>query len=533
MKKYTTTISLFLLACQGILAQNWNVFNKNYRYNYTFDNSALVSNVLFVTSTVQAGMDTVYKMNLIATPCQSGCPTITANINGNVSAVPNNQIIIPFQPQFLQRTIKKLSNGSVVFSDTANFLILPDCILNQTWSFDNVANKNATCVALGTKTIFSVNDSVKTIIIGSADTLLLSKSFGIIQFPQPYAQNKYYRLVGIENASSYNVSASYGSKVPNFWDVYNYNVGDQFYQVDDHVANNGMYGECYDVGYTRMFQITGKASSANGYTYQVQGLSKKYNTTSTGNCAQTPVTNSAMSQITYSNSNLNLENILYPGALVSYVGGSPSSNSLTVCTTSVSLNSFFFSFNLTRYMTDINNNFTKQAGLYKYAGSASQLMTDTFSILYAVMVNNRNYLIPYGNANGGIASYICTSGVGNVMAVNGVFEIWNSFYTRSVVKGGDTLYGPMPEYDVFTGIETYGSEQGEVSFYPNPAAQKLKFNLKQDSEVEVYDNTGKKVKRESIKENDEMTISDLPPGLYLVKMKTVKQAFTEKLIISR
>lgn len=46
MKKIRIFI-LIIVISQNIGAQNWNVFNKDYRYNYKFNNSTLVSNVLY------------------------------------------------------------------------------------------------------------------------------------------------------------------------------------------------------------------------------------------------------------------------------------------------------------------------------------------------------------------------------------------------------------------------------------------------------------------------------------------------------
>ncbi|MEO6426998.1 MAG: T9SS type A sorting domain-containing protein [Bacteroidia bacterium] len=91
----------------------------------------------------------------------------------------------------------------------------------------------------------------------------------------------------------------------------------------------------------------------------------------------------------------------------------------------------------------------------------------------------------------------------------------------------------MPDYGTFTGVKSYNFEANNNSFYPNPASQKIKFKQLQNAEIEIYDAAGKKVRSGSIKENDEISISDFPQGLYLLRIKSDQKIFNEKLIIQR
>jgi hypothetical protein len=216
-------IILFLLALTfSLKAQNWNAFNKAYRYNYIYDYNALVTNVMFTDSVKTVGSDTIYYLNRIGVECSGSCPTITTAITTTAT------VVVPNMPQFLQRTIIKASSGIVQLKDTGNWIIKPTCTVSEVWVFDSISLKTAQCVNISTLTIFSVVDSIKTIIADGTDTILLSKQFGLIQFPNIYGKNKYYRLVGIENKASYDQTSLYGYKVPNAWDIYDYNVGDKF-----------------------------------------------------------------------------------------------------------------------------------------------------------------------------------------------------------------------------------------------------------------------------------------------------------------
>jgi hypothetical protein len=166
------------------LSQNWNAFNKAYRYNYRYNNSALISNVLFADTVYQSGSDTIYNLNRIGVECTNSCPTVTAPLNQANHLIPN-------VPQFMQRKIRKYSNGTLLLFDTTKIIIRPFCGVNESWLFDSIYNKTAVCIAKSTQNVLGVIDSVKTILIGGVDTFKLSKNFGVIMFPDLYAKNKY------------------------------------------------------------------------------------------------------------------------------------------------------------------------------------------------------------------------------------------------------------------------------------------------------------------------------------------------------
>jgi hypothetical protein len=153
MKK--TLLSIFIILSFVGYSQNWNVFNKNYRYNYKYDYSPLISNVLFTQTVALSGPDTLYSMNNIGV------------VNGNS--------VIPNQAQFLMKKIYKKANGNVELQDPSTITIVPTCSLNQSWIFEANSNLTATCVSTSIELLFSIIDSVKIILLNNADTLKLSK----------------------------------------------------------------------------------------------------------------------------------------------------------------------------------------------------------------------------------------------------------------------------------------------------------------------------------------------------------------------
>jgi myo-inositol-hexaphosphate 3-phosphohydrolase len=69
-----------------------------------------------------------------------------------------------------------------------------------------------------------------------------------------------------------------------------------------------------------------------------------------------------------------------------------------------------------------------------------------------------------------------------------------------------------------------------LSIYPNPASHKVNIisNHKIDS-IEVYDILGKRVK--SLKNTNEIDVTDLNSGLYLFKIWIDKQVQTKKIVV--
>ncbi len=79
------------------------------------------------------------------------------------------------------------------------------------------------------------------------------------------------------------------------------------------------------------------------------------------------------------------------------------------------------------------------------------------------------------------------------------------------------------------------SEQGSF-VYPNPVMQKqfhivLKDN-ESDAQMRIFDNLGRMVMQENINSNTSIDVSSLSSGVYLVKTKTSKNTYTNKIVIN-
>lgn len=483
---------LFALGIQQVMfSQNWKVFNNNYRYNYKFDNSSVVSQVIFADSVKNVGGLTTSYLNRIAVKCFGNCPTMT------LSPTNLGNVYISNMPQFMQRSIIEHNNGWFSLQDTAKLVIQPNIQVNQTWLFDSINNVNATCFSATTKNLFGSTDSIKTILIGGIDTLVLSKSFGLIQYPQLYNQNKYYRLVGIENSASYDSTALYGEKVPNDWDFRRTKVGYE-YMYSQRQEGNCPFGRSVNCYLSKIlinsFQILpdGFHSGATNYL-----------TTCDYSLASPPVANTN----TYSISSLSsksLSNRMYPGQIISS-GMEPQ----------IGLNSnggiFSSVYNIVRYSVDTLGNFVKSAGYY----------WGTFPNLTYLQKSDNDYGLMY-NSDGTLTSHdlgrvteIFVVGIGRVMS-----KYWRYCDLRDEWITGLRFNGQLILGDEnFVSISEISAKNAVLRFYPNPFTSVLNVQ-KSGTELSLLkiQNVLGQVVREQIivEEKTEVQTTDLNAGVYLV-----------------
>jgi hypothetical protein len=479
-------IILSLFFCGFVFqAQNWNVFNRGYRYNYRYNNADVVTNVLFVRwFTVNAG-DTVYSMN---------------NIAGVTSTT-----VIPDFPQFLMKKIIKQADGTVRFEDTLNFKIEPYCSLNQSWIFSTNPATSATCVATETISVFSVIDSVKTIVVANTDTIKLSKQFGLLQFPQLFGQNKYYKLTGIEKAGRYDSTAFYGERVPNAWDFYKFQVNDkrcidEKSQTYGDPANHS--GSCRYV--TQHFNSKTVLPTGFSYTlYQVGTVNTGlYSTCSWSACPFPPTSyqysmcaiNSSVITETYVDLHKAdlLENYMYPGMLMNYP----------------------FEKHFVKFGKDVNGRF------FKFCGVACNQLT--FAVTAPTSTTSLHNNNPFGIYFG--------DGLGKTSDLPYVFEGNRYYCVTSFVKGTQTYFNPF--YTVDLKEEKFLKYNSSV--YPNPGSESIRVKISGPATIRILNSLGKLVhEMDAVNEGKEISVSHLPEGIYLLEVKNDSGMRTEKLIISR
>jgi len=495
-------IFICTLLCFAFHAQNWNVFNKNYRYNYKFDHSDLVSNVLFVDSVKQTGADTIYALNRIGVECTGSCPTITAPLSPTISYVVANM------PQFLQRRIKKYANGLVMLLDTSKQVIIPTCTLTQTWRFDSINNLDATCVSVNTLNVFGQNDSVKTILINGIDTLLLSKNFGVLQFPEPYNKNKYYRLVGIEKKNSYDQTALYGEKVPNAWDFYSKDAGDVICSISGYNTTFNQPSGCSKNKITVLSKIL--ISNEFVYTQYSCVFSRNANYYGLANSCSSSTDTPSCGTSSYSPGSNYLSspnlvcNTLYPNKMYSSGNNNYPEN------------------NIVKFGRD------NQGRFYKYCGrpcpnngtpilpnlNAIQYLQPEFYNLYSVL-NNGYYSVA-----------VCFGeGFGQIRNASIGFEHYSEWCLTSYFKGGVMYFGGTDPI----GIEENNTNSEKKFFHPNPASTKVMLPEIEGAHVKVYNSLGQLVL--SAENQSSIDVSSFSNGIYLLTLENSSLKMSKKLVV--
>ena len=256
---------LFVLFCfvsQFSFSQNWSVINMTDKFNYRLDSDEVITATIWADSVDWNGSDSVFYLNRVL--CDS-CATILGGPNTWCDTCYG----LKNQPQFMQRKSVVSASGMVNFRDTNNIVLNTLSALNDTWLFDSVQSISATVLAISEDSVFGNTDSVKTLLLTTGDTVKLSKSYGLLQFPNGYGFNSYYRLVGIEGRNQ-------GEQIPRYAGFFDFDVGDMF----EYHGYSGyiILGQCFSLTYDqyctwkRKFTVISRTQSSDTLFIGISGL---------------------------------------------------------------------------------------------------------------------------------------------------------------------------------------------------------------------------------------------------------------------
>ena len=495
-----------------LYSQNWASFNKNYRYNYSLENESYTTVVVFADSVLTQGTDTIYSLNRIAAKCDS-CFFYYPEVG-----VANSNYVLINQPQFMQRRII-YSNNQYRLSDTSNYIIPRFSNVGNTWMFNASRGITAQVITMVLKINFGVNDSIRTILLSTNDTIILSKQFGILKYPAKFGQSIYYKLRGIENKSSYDVYSLYGEKVPNYFDFFKLESGViHYYSMTS--SYSGQPGAHCDAYYYAKKSIVTSALSgtviSNSYIEDRKGC--------TGNCASdmwggciisNPYTFSSLPVYSYTYNSVapNIINMFNDNIYNSYNNKfySPSGGSTQ----------YYF---LLKFGKTINNKFYKSYGYSCFSGYLGEKKINYSGNIYLPSSQNPN--VYYASNYNGINTFGETfiQDYGQVNAFFPGFESQDYYCTSGIIDGADTL-GNLNALGVLLNIDN--QENTYSSYGPNPTKDIIKINLPFESTdntgtIEVKDVFGKPVFQKiiSIGTNSEIiNLQNLAHGLYFVEVK--------------
>lgn len=213
MKKLQVLLIIWITLFNSILGQDWKIIAQDRYYNYSLD--SIISTTIWIDSIYHINQDTVFVLNRVSSVCHQ-CE----------EKYSSSSVFLKNQPTIFQNKIVKKENGDYNFSDTANYLIRSAIQLGSVWLFDSLNLKYAIYQEKRYKLLFdNILDSVKIFKIDNDDTIIISKNFGIIKFPD--FKGNHYKLIGIEGNSIQGTRNLY------FKDFIDPDVGDVFqYSLD-------------------------------------------------------------------------------------------------------------------------------------------------------------------------------------------------------------------------------------------------------------------------------------------------------------
>lgn len=256
----------FVLLCSflGLVlnSQNWQPFISSKVYNYEINNSGFIDKSFAPI----AQNDTLF-----FAPTMSICSTCTISII-DTFFFPSSDIWGNFALNHF--------DTSITFFGADTITLKPHAQTLESWQFSS--GIYASVVNITTQSINGALDSVKIIQLSNFDTILLSKSNGIIQFKFSNIQGNYIQI-GIDN--------QYGWQNFGWKEIFNFNIGDvlQYRRETISVSSTRSFFNKYI--------ITSKTEYTDSVVYQIDNYQRIIE-----NIYGMPFDNSTFSNIQVTNS---------------------------------------------------------------------------------------------------------------------------------------------------------------------------------------------------------------------------------------
>jgi len=201
-----------LLSCLSLFSfgQNWTIIPTEHKLNFLADGQDIIQNTIWVDSTTTDGAVIVHHLNRVVI-----CDNPPTDCLRNQAGLLGKEITV--------------ENGQYHFGIDGNLTILPNASVGATWLYNSTDNITAEVVAIEEMNVLGTIDSVKTIALSNLETILLSKQWGLLSYPTTAT---HYTTVGIDNLDL-------GETVPDFFDIYDFEVGDVFYYRENDSASQG------------------------------------------------------------------------------------------------------------------------------------------------------------------------------------------------------------------------------------------------------------------------------------------------------
>lgn len=481
MKSFKITLMAFVVSFTAfqLHGQNWEIINPGYISNYQYsDSEYYLSNSLWVDSVEAQGSDTILYLNR--------------------RAVRDSIYLLANQPHFLQRKAM-VTDSLVYFYDTASYVIKRYFDVGGSWLFDTTNNIVATCTDKFNVTTFGFADSVKRIVLSNNDTILLSKNYGILQFPDLWTGER-YMLRGIDNLQVGEVS-------PKFADFFTFSVGDVFvYQRMS--GDPGSHSDRFD-----RYTILDILSQTDSISYKVKDDYWHHIDLNPWPYLHEAGTDTIT--LTYKPEDYLLSEFYNDQLIVDY-----DEDMLTFVQPSQEDPYFSFS----HVFEDELSILTKKIGFIPYWSSESSIFLESLMIDTLLMYswNNANYL---QNIKVGLGLYE---------------EIWEYFEMGWGIKllawqTQTSSYGNLDTVPVWW-LGQPEIEMDRVSIYPNPSTGIVHISGLQSgpTQLSIYDISGKLILERQIESHETSLLLDgITNGVYIMLLTNKHETFRKKLVIQR
>lgn len=276
-----------------LFSQDWKPIRYGEVYNY-YNDSTMNYHSVWADSVDFLNGDSIYYLNKVV---EEKDTDLTYD---HLAAIYYSN-----RPQFFLNELKYSPDGSVrMHAGSKNYFIHTKAKVNESWIFDSLNNISATIVQKLQSSILGQTDSVKIISLNGIDTIIISKNYGIIQFP--YNGDFYHgvKLVGIEKSKI-------GISIPTYLDFFDFKVGDIFYRQENYP----------DMWVTTdiliRIEITQKDSTDSSYTYHTKYYERIINTSNTNAGVDTSYSENLDSIFIYTNKKSSYLNIR-PNEIIKY-----------------------------------------------------------------------------------------------------------------------------------------------------------------------------------------------------------------------
>lgn len=185
---------------------DWSLFNSNYILEYAEGDDVVEKYNVKTDSIIYGETDTMYIFNRVIKTISDGGSEITSFNNPNI----------------FDSWCTKQGN-CYSFGPTKNIILYTKKPIDFSWTFSDDLSITATVKSIQKNTTLGVADSTMTISLSNNDSIVLSKKFGIIYFPDLYETGS-LNLIGVSDGNT-----NYGTVGLDYSSAFNHSVDDVYY----------------------------------------------------------------------------------------------------------------------------------------------------------------------------------------------------------------------------------------------------------------------------------------------------------------